>query len=142
MSKFLFREMKSIVCGNLIGEGMSRKVYELLLNPNYVIKIEDNAKSFQNVAEWEMWQWVDGGPMAKWFAPCHMISNCGSMLIQSKVEPIRTNERPGKLPAFLCDFKRENFGMLKGKVVCCDYGTGLSSIRNVPKGMKKVEWRS
>lgn len=142
MTKFRYAEMRSLVCGEKLGEGVSRKVYSCKLNSALVVKIELRGGSFQNVAEWETWEWLRGRKMARWFAPCEFVSTCGSMLIQRRVEPIRLTERPRTLPAFLCDLKRENFGMLEGKIVCCDYGTVLSAIRDVPKNMKKAEWRS
>lgn len=142
MSEFLYGELQSVVCGDLLGEGSARKVYVCKLNSDHVVKVETRGGSFQNVSEWETWSWVQGSQMARWFAPCEFISNCGSILIQKRVEPIRLNERPPMLPAFLCDLKRENFGILGGKIVCCDYGTVPSAIRNASRRMVRVEWRT
>jgi hypothetical protein len=106
-----------------------------------VVKIESGSRSFQNVEEWLAWTWVKGTAMAKWFAPCISVSAAGSILIQQRVTPMRKGERPGKLPAFLCDLKPENFGMYQGRIVCCDYGTVLSSIRTASKRMVVAKWR-
>jgi hypothetical protein len=141
MTEFLYNEARSILLGNRLGEGMSREVFELRTNPAYVIKIETRGQSFQNAAEWETWNWVNGGPLAKWFAPCEFISSCGVLLIQRKVAPLRDSELPARVPAFLCDLKIENFGLLNGKFVCCDYGTVPSAIRLVAKRMHRAKWR-
>jgi hypothetical protein len=141
VTRFRYSEARAILCGDLIGEGSARKVYELRTNSDYVIKIETAGRSFQNVSEWETWQWVSGGPLSGWFAPCEFISPCGLLLVQRKVEPLRVAELPPMLPAFLSDLKRENFGLLAKRVVCCDYGTAHSSIRSVSKRMRRATWR-
>jgi hypothetical protein len=141
VTKFRYREARAILCGELIGEGSARKVYELRTNPDFVIKIETAGRSFQNVSEYETWQWVAGGPLAKWFAPCQFISPCGLLLVQRKVEPLRIAELPPRLPAFLCDLKRENFGLLAKRIVCCDYGTAHSAIRIASKRLVRAKWR-
>jgi hypothetical protein len=143
MSGFLYRELSSAMLGDLLGEGSARKVYVARLNDAYVIKIETKGGSFQNVSEWEVWDWCQkDNAIAKWLAPCQFISNCGSVLVQRRVEPLRVRELPARLPAFLCDLKRENFGMLDGRVVCNDYGTVLHSFRSVARHMVKAKWRA
>lgn len=142
------KELQSLFLGEQIGEGMSRKVYEYH-DPltgavdRAVVKYEGQlvAGHFQNVAEWEIWEWVRATPMQKWFAPCYAISPCGLYLIQARVDPLRRKEWPKKLPAFLGDLKTENFGMLEGRVVACDYGTGISAIRSSGKRMVACHWR-
>lgn len=121
---------------------MARKVYVLRLNPEYVIKIESGRQSFQNVAEWEYWSWVKDTKIEKWFAPCELISTCGSMLVQRRVTPLRPNELPKRLPAFLdCDLKIENFGLIDGKFVCCDYGTAQFIVQQSPRHYVPAKWR-
>lgn len=141
MSKFRYGEARAILCGTMLGSGVARKVYELRTNPMYVIKIETRGCSFQNVAEWETWAWISGGPLARWFAPCEFISPCGLMLVQHKVTPLRTAELPERVPAFLCDLKIENFGLLKWRFVCCDYGTVQSSFRKTSRRLVRAKWR-
>ena len=130
-----------LVVGERIGGGISREVYEFRPNNDLIIKFDTNSRSFQNVSEWETWGWVRGTRMARWFAPCVQISPCGTVLLQRRCEPLQKKQIPRKLPAFLCDFKPENFGLLEGKVVCLDYGTAWSCIRSVPKQLVKVDWR-
>jgi hypothetical protein len=141
MSKFQEREYKSVLCGDLIGKGSAREVYHARLNADYVVKIETRVRSFQNIAEHEIWSYVQGGPLEKWFAPCLSISHAGTILLQRKVEPLRQHELPKKLPALLGDLKIENFGLLNGKLVCCDYGTGVFAIRTASQRMIKADWR-
>lgn len=141
-SELMYRDLLSVIRGPKLGQGVARKVYQMKSNSRLVLKIETGAESFQNMAEWEMWSWVDGRPkISRWFAPCRHISSCGLFLIQDYVEPIRDSERPPLLPSFLSDLKRENFGMLDGKIVCADYGTVLSAIRDMPMRMKKAIWK-
>lgn len=140
-SSFFEKEARSIFLGDMIGSGQSREVYVLHGDERVVVKIEQGARQFQNVEEWALWNWVRETPMARWFAPCVSISSAGSILIQKRVTPMRENERPKLLPSFLCDLKPENFGMYRGAIVCCDYGTALSSIRKTSKRMVKPKWR-
>lgn len=134
------RDLLDLTRGEKLGEGMSRYVYVHRLDPSLVIKFETDARSFQNIAEWEVWKWVCGTKMERWFAPCVDISPNGSILIQKRCEPIQSAQRPKMLPAYLCDLKRENFGMFEKRVVCCDYGTMLSSLRKVSPRMQKARW--
>lgn len=138
---FIGRELRSILLGEQLGRGIARTVYRNAADGRYVVKIEDGAKSFQNVAEWELWGWVSGTPMSKWFAPCRSISAAGAVLVMDYVEPLRTAELPKRLPAFLCDLKPENFGMLDGRVVARDYGTCLWAIRATNRRLVKAKWR-
>lgn len=141
MSELLYNEARSLLCGDRIGQGSAREVFVLRTNPEYVVKIETAGGSFQNVAEWEIWSFVNGGPLQKWFAPCEMISNCGVMLVQRRVKPLRDHELPKKLPEFLCDLKPENYGLFNGNFVCNDYGTMGYAIRTVSRRLVKAEWR-
>jgi hypothetical protein len=142
MSKFNERELQSVLCGSLIAEGSARKVYHCKPNSRLVVKIERSARSFQNVAESEIWSFVLGDKqMQKWFAPCMFISNAGTILIQEKVEPLRQKDLPKSLPEFLCDLKIENFGMLNDRIVCCDYGTMVYSIKRASRKLVKAVWR-
>lgn len=141
MSELLYNEARSLLCGDLMGRGSAREVFELRTNPEYVIKIEQKGGSFQNACEWEIWSFVRGDRLEKWFAPCEMISNCGVMLVQRKVQPLRRPELPKRLPEFLCDLKPENFGMFEGRFVCCDYGTMACAVRNTSQRLVPAKWR-
>lgn len=105
-----------------LGFGAGRTVYRCGVNPDWVVKIENVHQSFQNVMEWNNWHDLRGRKnFSKWLAPCHFISGCGCVLIQSYASDISSRELPAKLPHFLGDVKPENFGMLDGQIVCRDY---------------------
>lgn len=120
------REFFNFMCGEYLGGGVARHVFTYLPDPTCVIKIEHRAQSFQNAAEWDLWQQHNFAKTdtRKWLAPCVKISDCGSMLVMKRTKPVPfTLKLPKRLPNVLCcDLKRENWGMLKGKLVCHDYG--------------------
>lgn len=122
-SRSTCNEFSVFMLGELIGEGMSRKVYQHPFDPTKVIKVEDSVKYFQNVREWEIWNDFKHAPeVAKWLAPCHAISHSGTFLIMERAVDLPTNKKIEKLPEFLTDHKIENFGMIGNRVVARDYG--------------------
>lgn len=126
--------------GPWIGTGMCRRVFNNLLDGTAVIKLEDcNGSRFQNVLEWETWCHVKGTEHAIWFAPCLWISASGGILIQRKTSV--PTKFPDKLPLYLTDTKRSNYGMVDGRFVCHDYGTNLLMEWGTSKRTRKVEWR-
>jgi hypothetical protein len=44
------------------------------------------------------------------------------------------------MPAFFTDLKRENFGLLLGRLVCHDYGVNLLMENGMTKRMRKANW--
>jgi len=129
----------STFCGDLISKGTAREVYVYAPDPRYVVKIEVAAKSFQNMREWEFWRdfnFVDD--IAKWLAPCKSISPSGIILIQRRTKPIPAHRYPDRLPQFLTDIKRENFGLIGNRVVAHDYGRVVTS---APTTARKALWR-
>lgn len=133
-------ELIYLICGKLIGSGMTRDVYEFAFDSDYVVKIEDKEGHFQNVIEWQTWQEVRETKWAKWFAPCHSISFNGSVLIQRKVKAVELKELPNKLPSFFTDFKTSNFGRLGKQIVACDYGCNLLMSNGLSDKMRKCHW--
>lgn len=121
-----------------IGYGMSREVWSSDLFPDCVIKVEDKTGKFQNIVEWETWNRVKGTEFEKWFAPCRWISPNGIVLIMEKTAPLC--KYPEKMPVFLGDFKRTNYGSYKGHIVCHDYGTNLLFEYGMSKRLRKVNW--
>lgn len=113
-------EFINLFLGEKLGEGSYREVYALRTDDTKVIKIERYARSFSNVHEWEVWKNTYPESWKRWLAPCHYISDSGTVLIQSRVTPV--TKLPEKLPSFLTDIKLSNWGKLNGRVVCCDYG--------------------
>jgi hypothetical protein len=137
------RDFFDLVAGRRLGSGIGREVWTCTLDPTVVIKFETGGGSFQNVVEWEAWQslrWNEDS--SKWLAPCVNISSCGAVLLQKRTEPMRQAELPARVPAWACDLKLENWGMLDGRPVMHDYG--LASVimgRGATKHMKKADWR-
>ena len=90
MPHIVVADLLDLIKGPSVGTGATREVYEFYLRPEWVIKFEvTNHKWFQNVIEWETWGRIGRGGArtnrwAKWFAPCHFISSCGTVLIQSR----------------------------------------------------------
>ena len=140
MSKLIFREAFNMLCGHVIGYGMSRTVYDSPVLKDAVIKVETVAQKFQNIMEYETWQRVKETDLAKWFAPVECISPCGVVLVMRKTTEIPSEQYPRKLPKFFTDFKRSNYGLLNGQVVCHDYGTSLLLEHGMTKVMRSVEW--
>lgn len=126
-SAFTQKEAMRLVIGDKkIGEGAFREVYEHAYNPHWVVKIESKEHNFANVIEWEVWNQFEHSRWSGWLAPCLHISPCGGVLIQAKTVPVMDMaDLPKKVPAFFSDLKRENWGKLKGRIVCHDYGNIL-----------------
>jgi hypothetical protein len=144
-----WRQSFDLLCDQLIGHGMSRNVYSSKILPDSVVKVEEGSGRFQNVVEWETWQRVKDTPYSRWFAACHWISPNGTILIMERTRPPAPVEYLEKMPVFLCDFKRTNYGVSmladqKGKptnfLVCHDYGTHLMFENGMTKRMQKAEW--
>ena len=136
----IHREAFWLMCGEKIGNGIARTVYESRLLPGFVIKVEEDSRSFQNVLEWETWQRVRGTKHEKWFAPCESISAAGTVLVMRKTELARASEYPEKMPVFLTDFKRKNYGMYDGRLVCHDYGLTLLVEHGMTSRLRKANW--
>lgn len=136
-------QLLRMVLGEELGQGMGRVVFDCGINPRYVVKIENGIGSHQNVMEWELWESLKETSYARWLAPCERISIDGGFLLQRKTEPLPEKMRPKRLPAWLCDLKPENFGLLEGRVVCHDYGTTHIHLteKGVTKRMQTAKWR-
>ena len=124
--------------GKYLGGGTAREVYTYQLDETKVLKIEYASASFQNAREWQIWHDLkDAKDYAQWLAPCHWISPCGMVLIQSRTLPAREKDLHDRMPAFITDMKRANYGMLNGRLVCHDYGTAISEYR---KAERRADW--
>lgn len=140
-SPFIHKEAFRLLCKDELGKGISRTVYDSDVLEDCVIKVESDAGFFQNIAEWTVWDVVKDTKHAKWFAPCVAISPCGSVLIQKKTKPVpATMKYPSKLPGFLDDHARGNYGMYEDRFVCHDYGWGLIIKEGLKSKLKKVKW--
>lgn len=137
---FINRELVRMVCGDFLGKGIARHVYIFLPHREWVVKIESGSGSFQNVIEWETWQDVRDTKWAKWFAPCHFISPCGAVMLQTRTRPIGV--KPRVIPNFMSDLQEVNFGRIGKQVVCHDYAFNLLVRRTLSAGrlVKPRRW--
>lgn len=122
-------EMLDIMCGKFIGEGNTRIVFDSILCPGYVVKIEKTPDTHHNILEYYMATSVQYQPeIAKWLAPVGFMSAHGRILMQKKVEPITNKNKkniPVYVPAFLSDMKFANYGFIGKQFVCFDYAFSL-----------------
>lgn len=135
-----FSDLQALVLGQCLGAGISRTTYVYRPDPQYVIKHENKMGWHQNIAEYEVWDWVRGSKMERWFAPVIDMSPCGVWLVMARCEPLRKQDLPKKLPAFMLDIQQTNFGLYRGKVVARDYGLGVGAIREASRRMVKADW--
>lgn len=119
-----------LVAGDLIGEGVYRRVFNCALDPSLVIKVETTTGNFANVAEWNTWtNWQHCLSVADWLAPCVSISPNGLFMLQRKTTPLNMDRLPSHLPRFLTDRKTSNYGMLGKRVVCHDYAYTVMTMK-------------
>ncbi len=134
----ILRDLASFVCAESLGQGISRLVFVYRPNPKWVIKIEETG--FQNVFEQHVWSRVRDTEHKRWFAPIIDCSALGTVILMERTERPRPGEFPKLMPAYLTDFKRTNYGMLNGKLVCHDYGTNLLTEVGMTKRMRRANW--
>ncbi len=135
------RDFFGMFAGDHLGSGSGREVYAFGLDDKYVIKFENGAQSFQNIREWDVWcdaEFMDP-VIKKWLAPCDRISASGTILIQRRTTP--AIKFPDKVPSFLTDLKRSNFGMIGRQFVAHDYGVHLVCNSGLTKRLRKADWR-
>jgi len=136
----VLRDTFGLVCSDLISKGSAREVYTFGFDKNLIVKVETGAQSFQNIIEWETWSRVKFISLARWFAPCVHISACGTVLVMARTTQPAARQYPAKLPIFLTDTKRSNYGLYKGRFVCHDYGHNLLMEYGMTKKMRRSEW--
>jgi len=145
MAKFIsevFEDAFNLLCGRLIGEGIHRTVFACRVRPDLVVKVEHSEgydRYFANFQESKFWtdnQHYEA--VSKWLAPSEYLSPDCRLLLQQRCDPVPSDYKlPEKMPSFLTDFKRENFGILKGKLVCLDYAM---TIPKPDTRLKKASW--
>lgn len=137
---------RDIFLGKKLGDGATRTTYRARFNDTCVVKIEEPSNRwFQNVLEYRIWEEVRyDKEMKKWFAPCHEISKDGTVLIMEYAKDIPPGKKlPTEVPKYLNDVCCENFGIIKGRLVCRDYGICLGAILdNQTKKKRKANWRT
>ena len=133
------------LCGEHLGTGVFREVYDYNLDDKYVIKIEPENTNC-NIIEYMIWNEVKGlinnsEWVKKWFAPVKWISPNGRILVMRKTIDCGEKKKPlpEKIPAFFWDVKLDNFGWIGNDFVCHDYGQFYNMI-HYPKKMVKAKW--
>lgn len=135
-----FQDCFDLMCGRKIGEGIHRMVFECKVRPDLVVKVEsDDYRYFANVLEFKFWEDHERyAPVSRWLAPCEFLSPEGRILLQKRCDKVPESYKlPKKMPEFLTDMKRDNFGILNGKLVCVDYAMTIPS--PVTK-LRNAEW--
>lgn len=128
--------------GEMIGKGASRRVYEHVGAPDWVIKVEDLDGGFYNAMEWKVWEYAQYMPQVRlWLAPCAFVSRCGRLLVQWRTQRVHSDDLPDKVPSFFTDLKAANWGHYDGRVVCHDYASHLLWNGLATKRRKRADWQ-
>ena len=114
-------DLFNLMCGKVLGRGAYRTVYSCPIREDWVVKL-DTCENFSNICEYQIYRELQDTPIGKWLAPVRWVSAKGMWLIQDKTEPIQRKQMPKKIPSLFADIKLDNWGMLKGRPVCHDYG--------------------
>lgn len=138
-------EIIDFICGEHIGSGCYREVFEYTMDKNYVVKVENSYGEGENWSEWRIWSALHKTEHAKWFAPCTWISDNGLVMLQRKTKDLYSKEKfiPDKIPAYFTDIKSDNFGWIGRQLVCHDYSHCLemfSGNYGLTKKMQKVKF--
>lgn len=139
-------DLIDLMLGEQLGTGISRDVYVFRPNERLVVKLERaHGGYFSNVREWTIWQAAEGLDWArKWLAEPRFISENGRVLIMERTTIFAEGKRtPEKLPAWLTDYKPENYGwgVLHGNFVCHDFGSDIVTSNGFTKRLRRVNWR-
>lgn len=137
-NKIVSLELCDFIFGELLGQGISRYVFEYKPDKKWVVKVDVSDRN-ANVIEHNIWSEAQYGKLAKYFAPCGEISRCGRIMLQRKCTDASYDLYPKSVPSFFTDLKYGNWGLLNGKVVCFDYASVLVTSMGENK-MRKAQW--
>lgn len=133
------RDLLDAFLGPFIGSGCSRQVFEHRFRKDFVVKVETNSKSFDNIREYDIWHEVDK-EVRRWLAPIEWISPCGIVMIQHRTQRPDIKVMPKRIPNWLYDTKLGNWGWYKGRIVCHDYANHCALRRGAKNVLKKADW--
>lgn len=134
------RDAWEALLGAPIGTGCTRLVYENARNKKEVVKIERDDWSKDNLREWDIYNALEQTKWGDWLAPVVWISANGKILIQKRTYPFIGTPLPTKIPSFLEDVHKKNFGMYENRIVCHDYAqTNFIKDSSLIK-LKKPKW--
>ena len=123
--------------GTLLGVGKSRKVYEYLLDTDYVVKINDESyKSYDssynpNQCEFKTFTLLQSYGLSELLAPCRME---GDHLLMLKTSPLPKGQY--EVPIIFCD-RPKNWGVVNDKLYRIDYSWNTEVIDNQLVFVKK-----
>ena len=126
-----------------IGRGTTRKVFAIDGNLHWVVKYEMYGEApLANMMEYSIWKACEHyEPGRKWLAPCGPLDLGGKFLLQRRVAtPPDDFVWPDRIPNWLTDTKKRNFGLLDGRLVACDYAMDLPLAKGISTRMWKVNW--
>lgn len=137
--RIITNDFLELFCGDFIGKGVFRQVYDCAIDDSLIIKIEySDSRLFCNCTEWNVWNTVKGTEFEKYFAPCVKISMGGQVLLMKKTQPLK--KYPEKIPAFFTDTKRANYGKYNGSFCCHDYAGNFLIEKGMTKRLVKADW--
>lgn len=123
------------MAGRELGRGDYRTAYLFRPNTNLVLKHEHNPARC-NAMEQEFYSAALGTGAEKWLAPVIDISNCGRWLLMARTTPV--THWPERIPVWMNDMNRANYGMFEDRFVCHDYGSAPFFVPALK--MKKAVW--
>lgn len=134
-------EFFNYFCGEFIGGGHARNVFEYIPDKRWVIKIE-TGNTISNALEYNLWNHVeDVASVSKWLAPVKNLSHNNRIMLQRRCKPIyEVSKLPKRVPAFFTDLHMRNWGLLDGKVVCFDYANHLMLENGMTLKMRTPKW--
>jgi len=138
--KSVYKDSFNLLCGEKLGSGIHRDVFDCTLRPDLVVKVEkSDFRYFANVLEMRFWcDNKHAKNISKWLAPCEYLSPDGRILLQRKAQSIVSESQlPKQLPAFLTDLKMSNFGIIDSRVVCLDYALNVTT---ASARMRRADW--
>ena len=133
------------LCGQVIGTGSTRNVYEYVGEPDWVIKAYHRPATppSSNFIEWTICGAVKGTQFEPLFGQCFAFSETGRFLVMEKLNDIPKGfqgARP-RVPDWLHDLKVTAFGLnANGEVKCRDYGQVDIGATLGSAGTKPVFW--
>lgn len=139
----LYVDLIQSMLGVHIGSGETRTVYEYALDPEYVIKVEPVMHG-HNISEYDLWKFFGQADdyekwVLDWFAPVKWISPGGHLLCMKRTNPGVGEHWPEKIPKFMSDLHKNNFGFIDDQFVCHDYAYLKEFIYS--EKMQKVKWK-
>jgi len=129
---FICDHVDNINIGDLIGEGDTKKCYNITNHNDIVIKTDKYKLINACFVEFMLWCVVKNTTHEKYFAPCIAISNNMKSVIMKKVNNVINPEKYlktydeircfcDKLEYFEVNSDIRNFGLYDDELVLCDY---------------------